>query len=169
MDIVPALPEHARGIAAVHVRSWQAAYAGILEQDFLDGLSIDKRAVAWSEILQKAESRTLVASLGDRLVGFISHGPCRDADDKNRGEIWALYVDPGSWRQGIGRAMLAAALQELRAAGHPDVSLWVLSANHRGLDFYLRCGFTRVDGSEKRFELGGREVEEVCLQLRNAV
>ncbi|WP_418318925.1 N-acetyltransferase family protein [Piscinibacter sakaiensis] len=168
MDIAAALPEHARGIAAVHVRSWQAAYAGILEPDFLDGLSIDKRAAAWSEILQKTESRTLVASLGDQVAGFVSHGPCRDADGENRGEVWALYVEPGSWRQGIGQALLAAALRELRTAGQQEVSLWVLSANRRGLDFYLQCGFTRVDGSEKRFELGGREVEEVRLQLRNA-
>jgi hypothetical protein len=39
MDIRPARMEDVPQIAVVHVRSWQAAYRGLLPQAYLDGLA----------------------------------------------------------------------------------------------------------------------------------
>jgi hypothetical protein len=76
--IAPALLENAIAIARVHVRSWQVAYAGILGQDFLAHLSVEERAQRWNDILERAETQTLVACQDDRVVGFVSFGRCRD-------------------------------------------------------------------------------------------
>jgi ribosomal protein S18 acetylase RimI-like enzyme len=168
MKILRATTDHALGIASVHIRSWQSAYKGILEQAFLDGLSIDARAKRWQDILQKQESVTLIAERNHVIVGFVSYGPCRDEGaPAEQGEIWALYADPDSWGQGVGFALMTRAAQELSASGYVTVSLWVLSRNHRGLDFYQRFGFSLVESSQKVFELGGSQVEEVCLLLPN--
>ena len=168
MNIVPATQEHASGIARVHIRSWQAAYAGILDQEFLSQLSVEERALRWEGILQKQESKTLVALRDDKVVGFISYGHWRhEPASSEQGEIWALYAEPQSWRQGIGRALMAQALLDLRVLGYVDVSLWVLGRNERGVSFYKSCGFSQVEGSETQLELGGRQVEEICLRLRN--
>ena len=43
----------------------------------------------------------------------------------------------------------------------------MLTENNRGIAFYESCGFQRVSGSEKRFEFGGREVEEVAYVRGN--
>jgi hypothetical protein len=43
----PARPGDAEAIATVHVRSWQAAYPGIVPQPVLDRLSIERRAASW--------------------------------------------------------------------------------------------------------------------------
>ena len=43
----------ARGIAEVHVRSWQAAYAGIVPDEDLARLSVDQREQFWAQILSK--------------------------------------------------------------------------------------------------------------------
>jgi hypothetical protein len=48
-------------------------------------------------------------------------------------------------------------------AGFSEVTLWVLSGNARGLRFYEAAGFRREAGSEKHFEQGGAQVEEVRL------
>lgn len=56
MYITPALLENALAIARVHVRSWQVAYAGILEPGFLDKLSVEARARRWHDILTRAET-----------------------------------------------------------------------------------------------------------------
>jgi ribosomal protein S18 acetylase RimI-like enzyme len=168
MNIAPATREHASGIAKVHIRSWQAAYAGILDQAFLDQLSVEDRALRWEDILQKQESKTLVALRDDSVVGFISYGHWRhEQASPEQGEIWALYAEPQSWSQGVGRALMAQALLELRALGYVEVSLWVIGRNERGVNFYKSCGFSHVEGSETQFELGGRQVEEICLRLRN--
>jgi hypothetical protein len=43
-----------RAIADVHVRTWQAAYRGQVPDAFLDGLSIERRTQAWSQIIAQS-------------------------------------------------------------------------------------------------------------------
>jgi hypothetical protein len=43
----PAVLQDAPAIAAVHVATWRDAYAGLLPDDFLDGLDVDQRAERW--------------------------------------------------------------------------------------------------------------------------
>ena len=47
MTIRDAVAGDARGIATVRVRSWQAAYRGLMPQDALDGMSIDRNTENW--------------------------------------------------------------------------------------------------------------------------
>lgn len=166
MHIAPAAPEDVPEIASVHVRSWQAAYAGVLSVEFLDGLSVERRAAAWRDILAAGESTTLVAHDGSGICGFVGFGHWREeAGAADHGEIWALYARPEAWGSGVGRALLQRAVRALHAEGRTTVSLWVLARNARGIRFYQGCGFRPVEGSSKVFELGGRPVEEVCLRL----
>lgn len=168
MNITEATVDCAAGMADVHVRSWQAAYAGILDPGFLQGLSVEARTRQWIGILQRNESRTLVAQREGCVLGFVSHGRCRDEGAAaDRAEIWALYADPLAWGQGVGLALMQKAIAELKARDYTSTSLWVLGANQRGIRFYRRFGFTAVPGGEMTFELGGRQVDEVCLQLQH--
>lgn len=159
-------PQDAPGIATVQVTSWQAGYGHIFSAEFLSTLSIERRTTRWQDILHRRESQTLVARTGAGVAGFVSYGPWRDAaDDPRQGEIWSLYVAPESWRSGVGRALLQAAVAGLRAQGRTAVLLWVLGENERGIRFYGCCGFQPVPGSSRQIELGGRSVAEICLQL----
>jgi ribosomal protein S18 acetylase RimI-like enzyme len=160
----------AQELAEVHVRSWQAAYGAILSSTYLQGLSTSKRAEQWVRILERQESVALVARDRTGVAGFVSFGAWRAGDaqapaEPDHGEIWALYVHPRAWGQGVGRALLSAAVAALRDAGRHRVSLWVLSENHRGLRFYRAAGFVPVVGSATRIEVGGMPVEEIRLEL----
>jgi GNAT superfamily N-acetyltransferase len=79
------------------------------------------------------------------------------------GELYAIYVDPGWWSAGAGRALLTAALNGLRATGFPDAVLWTLAGNTRARRFYERAGFT-PDGTTSRLA-GLGHVEEVRYAL----
>lgn len=168
MKVAPALLQDAAAIAALHVRSWQSAYADILAPAFLASLSVDDRAQRWRQILETSASQTRVAVDDDGSIhGFVSLGPHRDLPDRPaQGEIWALYVAPERWGQGVGGALLSHALRELRALGLVDVSLWVLAGNQRAIRFYESQGFARMPGSNRTIALGGREVEEIAYALR---
>ena len=101
MDIRPARMEDVPEIAVVHVRSWQAAYRGLLPQAYLDGLDPSQRIGQWERVLSAADRSqggTLVADAGGRLSGFVSYGPARDADtdSKRAGEIYAIYLVPAA-------------------------------------------------------------------------
>ena len=77
MDIRPAGTEDVPEIAVVHVRSWQAAYRGLLPQAFLDGLDPAQRTGQWEQVLSAAgwcNGETLVADAGGHLSGFVSYG-----------------------------------------------------------------------------------------------
>jgi GNAT superfamily N-acetyltransferase len=47
---------------------------------------------------------------GGALVGFVGCGESRDPDAGPRtGEVQTFFVAAGSWRRGVGRALMAAA------------------------------------------------------------
>lgn len=152
-------------LARIHVQSWQAAYAGLLDAAYLSGLSVQERCLSWQRILAAGESTTWVARDDEgRAQAFLSHGPCRDRGaPEDRGEIWALYAQPGHWGRGAGQMLMACALRTMQAQGLRSVSLWVLRGNQRAIRFYEAAGFAEVPGSLQRFELGGQPVEELAM------
>ena len=160
----------ASDIAEIHVRSWRAAYRGVLPDALLDRLSVSEREDSWRTLLAGGGDRwlTLVAenSVGG-LVGFCSVAtPSRDEGaGEATAEIGALYVAPAHWRRGAGSAMLTAAFGELGEQGWQDVTLWVLPENHAALAFYDRFGFAVEEGVEKREERSGRPVIRLRVAL----
>lgn len=159
--------EDARAIAAVHVRAWRAAYRGLVPEEILAGLSVERREETWRNLLEqpKQSSYTLVAiGAQEEIEGFCTvAAPSRDDDAGERtAEIAATYVDPARWRSGVGSALLSAALGRLRESGWRAVTLWVLAANDRARPFYSRFGF-RPNGAERRQELSGG-VPEIRLR-----
>jgi GNAT superfamily N-acetyltransferase len=76
-------------------------------------------------------------------------GASRDPDARRHvGEIHTLFVAAGRWRGGVGHALMAAALDELRERGCTEATVWSFAANDRANAFYESEGFTR-DGGER--------------------
>lgn len=154
--------QDAGAIARVHVRSWQAAYRGLVPDAVLDGLSVEQRERTWRKLLNcdRETAFTIVAEHDGDVAGFCSvSAPSRDDDAGDRTcEVGAIYVEPGVWRTGVGRALLNTALRRVRGEGWEDATLWVLSENHAARAFYERFGFA-PDGAEMQHERSGqREV-----------
>jgi ribosomal protein S18 acetylase RimI-like enzyme len=157
-----ARPEDAPAIAAVHVETWRQAYSDVLPAAFLDALDVGRRRELWDAQLRAtpADRRPWVAEIDDRVVGFVSSGPSRDADARDAvGEVYAIYVVPDCWGTGIGRDLLRRAERDLRDHGYPRATLWVLADNQRARRFYEAAGWTPADTRTET--IGGKEVEEV--------
>ena len=154
-----AVLEDAAPIALIHVRTWQAAYRGLMPDKLLDGLSIAEREDLWRGVLTEDEGPAVyVAITDDAVVGFCAvAAPSRDADaQESVAEIGAIYVHPDVWRLGVGRALMDAALGGLRAAGWRWVTLWVFAENQRARDFYARFGLG-PDGAETTDDRSGQK------------
>jgi ribosomal protein S18 acetylase RimI-like enzyme len=164
MQVEAADPHDLHEIARLHVRSWQAAYTGIVPQEYLASLSVERREQGWRQVLAEGRSELLVAKVDGGAVGFASYGASRDADAQPAtGELWALYVAPESWRARAGSALWLAARARLLQLGFVKATLWVLAGNARAIRFYESHGFAVEPDSAKTFELGGARLDEIRM------
>lgn len=160
-------PDDAEAIAGVHIRSWQAGYAGLMPDEVLRRLNVR----AWAQRrrdLGTADPEhpftTLVTEVDGVVTGFTTFGPYRNNQDRadldpRYGEIIAIYVDPARWGTGTGRALLAAARAGLTERGWAEYRLWVLAGNDRARRFYERAGLS-PDGEVSTYTVplsGGRD------------
>jgi GNAT superfamily N-acetyltransferase len=91
----------------------------------------------------------LMAEEDGELLGFSACGESRDEDAApGVGEVRSFFVAAGLWGQGVGRALMSAALDSLRERGCTEATVWSFAANERANRFYEAHGFTR-DGAER--------------------
>ena len=136
-----------RGKAYVHWKSWQDAYSGLVDQAYLDNLTIEK----CTDIAFRWPDNLLVAKENDKVVGFVGYGAYRDDSLPETGEIFSIYILKEYYDLKIGYALMNAALEKL--SEFRQIAVWVLEGNHRAIKFYERCGF-QFDGTKKQIELG---------------
>ena len=169
MHVRTARPGDAAAMGALVVRAWQAAYRGLMPDDYLDGLTVDDRADQWTRVLTgdpDPPRAVLVAEDDDgRVVGFVAVGGEMDVTDVTRGEVYAINVDPDRWGCGVGRALLAAACDHLRGVGFATAVLWVHRDNARACRFFRAAGW-RADGTQRRVDALGVEVPVVRYHHR---
>jgi L-amino acid N-acyltransferase YncA len=116
IEIRPAEKKDASGIAKVHIQTWQYAYKGLMPDNFLNNLSIEKRTKRWEETLSnpKPESQSYVAITDNKVIGFCSVGHCRDKDmSETTGELYAIYIDSNFMNKGAGSALQEKVKQKL--------------------------------------------------------
>jgi ribosomal protein S18 acetylase RimI-like enzyme len=161
-----ATPEDADEIARIQVETWRVAYAHAFPAAYLTGLSVDERRLRWAQTLADGVNDVFVAERGGAVAGFVSSGASEDEDEQAApGELYALYVEPAAWRQGLGRELLGQAEQALRTAGFHEASLWVLEDNPRTRRFYEAAGWA-PDGARKLLTRGGTNAPTVRYRKR---
>ncbi|AZH25745.1 GNAT family N-acetyltransferase [Haloplanus aerogenes] len=103
----------------------------------------NRDAIRESMAQHAVENGLIVARDGDDLVGFvrfdIERGPL--AQDRTRGVVRDLYVEPVRRDEGIGARLLDAAEAALRDRGVEIVALEALAANADAIRFYERQGY----------------------------
>lgn len=164
LRIEPASPANTADLGYVHALSWQAAYAGLIDADYLAELTPERRTARFAEYPADVLGTMHLGFLGEKAVGLVMFGDCRDADLPGAGEVMGLYLLPEAWGLGYGRQLMDFALHRL---GARRVSLWVLAGNERAIRFYTRSGFA-PDGVTRPITIGGRSYMELrmCMNPR---
>ncbi|MFF4347008.1 GNAT family N-acetyltransferase [Streptomyces sp. NPDC001530] len=152
-----------RRVAEIRIRGWQTAYKGLIPQPYLDALSVEEDAARRRARIEQgdAEIVNLVAEQHGEVIGWACHGPYRDGEVRTGDiELYAIYVHPDRFGEGVGRALLRESVDRCAAAGHERMLLWVLKENGPARRFYERAGFG-PDGAEEPFDVEGVAVPEV--------
>jgi GNAT superfamily N-acetyltransferase len=154
----------ARGIAEVHVRSWQAAYAGIVAKEDLARLSLSQREQFWTEILSENERTTLIFVDGHLIAGWASFGPARDEDCNpiQFAELYGIYLLQEYWSTGCGKQLYRTTETRIRRNSIENLVLWVFEKNTRARRFYEANGCRLENGKQKEMRFPGT----TALQVR---
>ena len=101
------------GKGYVHYRSWHETYTGLIDAAYLEGVTLEK----CTEAAHRWPDGILVAKDGDRVIGFVGCGACRDETLTGCGEVFSIYVLKEYHGQKAGYELMNAALERL--AGYP--------------------------------------------------
>ncbi|GAA3008712.1 mycothiol synthase [Actinokineospora diospyrosa] len=85
----------------------------------------------------------LAVDAQDRVLGFHWTKVHPGAGGPGTGEVYVVGVDPAAQGGGLGKALTLVGLRHLRAAGLPEIILYVESDNTPAVAVYSRLGFTR--------------------------
>lgn len=145
----PADTEH---IAALHARSWQETYRGIMPDDFLDDDVADERLAVWQERFTEtpANCRIIVAEVGEELAGFA----CVFTNDESvyGALLDNLHVASQFKGRGVGRELIRQAAEWVQHQRPKSrFHLWVYDQNHAARAFYDYLGATNYHAIEGEF------------------
>ncbi|MBC7907212.1 MAG: GNAT family N-acetyltransferase [Rhodospirillaceae bacterium] len=132
--------DDAAAIGFIEVETWQATYAGLLDDHTLIAMSTARKARQWAAEMRHGATGLWVWE--DDQLGLLGFGHCgaqRVPSLTYDGEISMLYVLPDAQGQGIGRNLLQGMFTDLKDRGMGSVLVWVLEANPSRF-FYARLG-----------------------------
>jgi GNAT superfamily N-acetyltransferase len=155
ITIRKALPGDAYDYTLCHIACWQAAYRGIVPDEFLNKMpaEAERRTERFRQSLSGHDREFYCVMNENRMVGRLIFGKSRDEDKSEAGEIDAIYLIKEFWGKGHGKEMLDFAMKRLKSMGYSEVILWTLEENSRGRRFYEKHGFV-LDSSKKELEFG---------------
>ena len=134
------------GRGYVHCTAWQEAYRGIVNDRWLDTMTVE----ATTARARQFPENTLVAKDNDKVVGFAVYGPSRDEDLPDAGEVDAIYVLSEYYDRKVGYRLMNEAVSRL--SEYNTIIVWVFEKNERAINFYHKYGF-EFDGAQKEWKL----------------
>lgn len=182
IEIRPAEPGDALGIARTQVETWRDAYVGILREQSLINLDEMRATVFWTRVIGQMTGyeHISVAEHEGVIVGFCNAGPARAGliqaaerfaggdpswSASTLGEIYALYVDPNFQQMGIGRALLCDGVRALISDRVERLGLMTLAANDHARRFYEAVG--GVPGDTHPSVVSGEPADQVAYMWQD--
>lgn len=138
--------------------AWNTAYSGIISNDYLKNMDVEKISKSWKEGIEKNKNNIFVYKENNKILGVIRFGKAEGFNTKNVGEIFVLYVKPEEKRKGIGTQLLDFAKDKLIKSGYNKMIIWCLKGNNQGTNFYKKHGGDKI--KERDYIVGGINVRE---------
>jgi GNAT superfamily N-acetyltransferase len=131
--IRPARRDDAAAMMALTKRAWMRNWADFVDPTVMLARAEEDGTEPYRRSIADPGRTVLVLEVDEAIVGHLLI-----VGD----EIRAFYVDPPAQGAGAGTALLLAAEDHIRAAGHPAARLHVFAANGQARAFYEARGWT---------------------------
>lgn len=157
----------ASSIAKVNIKAWKSTYGGIINDEYLRGLSYEN--------LEKAMKNLIINSLKDKryifvaeddtgsIIGFASCGIVREKDEIYKGELYSIYILKEFQNKGIGKLLYNSVIQKLQKNNLILMIIWVLEENRHAKEFYELMGGRKI--REKIIHIGSLKIKESAYEF----
>jgi len=126
------------------------------------GFDRERYASRWRIRINESSSAVLVATVGDRVVGFRDVYP-----NAEHGQLLGMFVDKDFRGRGIGTQLLNGLVDWARERGLPSISLHVFTHNDRAIALYKSAGFTEIARVPDHSMRRSGEVWEAILMTKD--
>lgn len=160
-QVRPATPADCAGIAKVQVDSYCTAYAGLFPESYFQNFSYAEQEQDWRNWFASGTDEILLVAVSaeNEVLGYALARAKAEIYPGYDSELAALHVRKTLQSQGIGKALLLAAVQRLAARGCQTVMLWTLQGNP------VRRWYERLQGKllgETNYDVDGWNIVEVA-------
>lgn len=150
------MPEDAKGIANVQLRTWRTAYGSFVDPEYLANLSEDAFAqFQLEQISNEVLGRFVATDQNDHVIGYAVYGLLEGDPLPGEWFLYALYVLIEYQGLGIGHELLNQVRKSGMDAGYSRLGFGVFAENKSAISFYLRQGAEFVKTND--YELGGKK------------
>lgn len=109
----------------------------------------------------------LVAKSGNEIIGWVALSPVSDRCVYKGVAEGSLYVKSSARRQGIGKALLKAAIEESERIGIWTLQSGTFPENVASIALQKSCGFREVGTREKIGRMNGRWRDVILMERRS--
>lgn len=152
---------------AEHIESFQAALDVVArERKYLTMLEAFPLPETRDFVLNMIKRRNphIVATEGDRVVGWCDITRHFFPSHAHRGSL-AMGIIPEFRGQGLGRRLIAVALERARQENFVRVELSVHANNHRAIALYEKTDFVQEGVLRRSVCIDGRYVDTICMAV----
>jgi L-amino acid N-acyltransferase YncA len=155
-------------IRELEAKDWPAVRS-IFQQGIATGqATFETEAPSW-EAWDGTHSGGLVAEEGGEVVGWAARSPYSTRPAYAGVAEESVYVAAEARGRGVGRALLAALVEESEQAGIWTLQAGVFPENRASVTLHLGCGFRVVGMRERIGRLKGEWRDVLLLERRSEV
>jgi ribosomal protein S18 acetylase RimI-like enzyme len=126
-------------VAELQFRSHTISFADFARPEWVESRTLPPYMERWTEYVraERDDLYLIVACQGDEIVGMVSiDGPSGQGAYGDCAHLNGMHVDPGRRGGGIGRLLMAAALEHIRERSYAVTILGCLASNTYARRFY---------------------------------
>lgn len=133
-----ATAEDIEAVAKLYIKSWKKTYKGLLRQEYLDGLTVEKLCERWGEYITLPRHGIYVAVSGNELLGFGAFKPYHRIDDCIY--IESLHVDELCQGKGIGSSIIKQIYSIGKSEEYGKMAVCLVKGNDKARALYTKLG-----------------------------
>lgn len=143
-------------ISEIKVNGWKNAYAGIIDNNTLSNMTIEKEKKSY--LCKYSLSDIFVVEINEDVVGFCrvynyDKSPYEDVNIDC--EIREIYIRPDLKHMGIGSKLFTFILDNFRSKNKKKLYLGVFEKNYKSRKFYEKMG--GILGKTSSLEINGNK------------